>query len=198
MTVSKKVFLIKSVIHVIALGLLINQFYLAIADQLGGDPVKAIIHFTGIGAFNLLLITLTVTPIAQRFKLGYLMQVRRLLGLYAFTYASCHLLSFIAFDLQFEWQLIIKEILERPYITVGMLAFLWLVPMAVTSIGVIKRKMKSRWQKLHYGNYIIVTLVAIHFYWSVKSELIEPGLYIVITFVLLWLRKDRIYKILTK
>ena len=198
MTVSKKVFLIKSVIHVIALGLLINQYYLAIGDQLGGDPVKAIIHFTGIGAFNLLLITLTVTPIAQRFKLGYLMQVRRLLGLYAFTYSSCHLLSFIAFDLQFEWQLIIKEILERPYITIGMLAFLWSVPMAVTSIGVIKRKMKRRWQKPHYGNYIIVTLVAIHFYWSVKSELIEPGLYIVITFVLLWLRKDRIHKILTK
>lgn len=192
MSANAKVFTLKSIIHVFALGLLIFQYYLAALDQLGGDPVKSIIHFTGIGAFNLLLITLLISPLSQRFKAGYLLQTRRLLGLYAFVYAVLHFLSFIAFDLQFEWQLLVKEIVERPYITVGFIALVWLVPMAVTSHGKIKRMMKSRWQTLHYGNYAIVLFVAIHFYWSVKSELIEPSIYLFITLTLLMLRKAKI------
>jgi len=198
LSTSKKVFLLKCIIHLIALGLIVNQYYLAINDQLGGDPVKAIIHFTGIGAFNLLLVTLLISPLAKRLKQGFLMQVRRLLGMYAFFYACCHLLNFLAFDLQFEWRLFVEEVIKRPYITIGMLAFLWLIPMAVTSLAVLKRKMKGNWQSLHNGNYAIVFLVAIHFYWSVKSELIEPSIYILLTAFLLWLRKDKIKRIFVK
>ncbi len=81
---------LKSGIHLIALSLLVFQYYLAITDQLGGDPVEAIIHFTGIGAFNLLVLTLMVSPSAKYFKQAWLMKSRRLLGLYCFTYAfSC-------------------------------------------------------------------------------------------------------------
>ncbi|QOL25562.1 protein-methionine-sulfoxide reductase heme-binding subunit MsrQ [Thalassotalea sp. LPB0316] len=195
MSTAQKVLLLKLTIHLCALGLLVEQYALAINDQLGGDPVKAIIHFTGIGAFNLLLLTLLVSPLAQRFKLGFLMQTRRLLGLYAFTYASCHVVNFLAFDLQFEWRFFLEEVFKRPYITLGMLAFIWLIPMAITSITWFKRKMKGNWQRLHNGNYLIVILVAIHFYWSVKSELIEPSIYLLATLFLLALRKDKLKRL---
>ena len=95
-----KVFLLKVLIHLGALIPLVNLYFLAFNDKLGADPVESVIHFTGIGAFNLLLITLSVTPIAQITKQGYLFNVRRLLGLYAYTYALFHLVNFLSFDIK--------------------------------------------------------------------------------------------------
>ena len=92
------------------------------------------IHFTGIGAFNLLLISLVLTPLAKKYRQGYLLQTRRLLGLYSFTYALFHLLSFLAFEVQFDFILFLDEIIERPYITVGMAALLILCALALTSM----------------------------------------------------------------
>ena len=107
---AKKVLMLKVVIHLAAFLPLFNLYYLAFNDLLGADPVERVIHFTGIGAFNLLLVTLTISPIAKKFKQGYLLQVRRLLGLYAFSYAFMHVLNFLAFDLQFAWWLFFNEI----------------------------------------------------------------------------------------
>ena len=183
-----KIFILKSLIHFFALLPLINLYYLAVNDNLGADPVEAVIHFTGIGAFNLLLLTLAVSPLAKRFKFGYFMNVRRLLGLYAFAYALCHLFSFVAFDLQFNFNLLVDEIIKRPYITIGLTAFILLTALAVTSVNKIRRRMGKSWQKLHNLNYLIILLVAVHFYWSVKSEIIEPGIYILITLFLLLFR----------
>ena len=165
MSQRNQVFFLKVIIHLSALLPLLNAYYLAITDQLGADPVEAIIHFTGIGAFNLLLITLSVSPLIKLTKQGYLLQTRRLLGLYAFLYALCHLVSFLAFEVQFSIGLFISEVIERPYITVGMIAFLLLIALAVTSVNILKRKMGKSWQQLHNFNYLIVILVAIHFYW---------------------------------
>ncbi|NQY34635.1 MAG: protein-methionine-sulfoxide reductase heme-binding subunit MsrQ [Alteromonadaceae bacterium] len=183
-----KIFILKSLIHFFALLPLINLYYLAVNDNLGADPVEAVIHFTGIGAFNLLLLTLAVSPLAKRFKFGYFMNVRRLLGLYAFAYALCHLFNFVAFDLQFNFNLLVDEIIKRPYITIGLTAFILLTALAVTSVNKIRRRMGKSWQKLHNLNYLIILLVAVHFYWSVKSEIIEPGIYILITLFLLLFR----------
>lgn len=183
-----KVKLIKFFIHLAALLPIINAYYLAFTDQLGADPVEAIIHFTGIGAFNLLLLSLAITPISKRFKLSLLLKVRRLVGLYSFAYAFCHLANFLVFEIQFDWELFINEIIKRPYITVGMAGLLILLSLAVTSISLLKRRMGKRWQKLHNWVYLAVVLVAIHFYWSVKSEIIEPSIYLVITLILLSLR----------
>lgn len=174
--------------HLSALLPLIYLYTAAFSDQLGADPVEAVIHFTGIGAFNLLLITLSISPIAKTFKIGYLLQTRRLLGLYVFVYALLHLINFLAFEVQFDLPLFFSEILERPYITVGLFAFLLLVALSITSINAIKRKMGSNWQKLHNLNYLIVLLVAIHFYWSVKSDVIEPTIYWLITLFILRFR----------
>ncbi len=189
---SKRVLLLKIVIHLMSFLPLFALYFLAFSDQLGADPVKEVIHFTGIGAFNLLLISLLLTPIAKKYRQGYLLQTRRLLGLYSFTYALMHLLSFLAFEVQFDFALFLGEIIERPYITVGMAALIILLSLAVTSLNTIKRKMGKSWQKLHNWVYVASLLIALHFLWSVKSEIIEPGIYIIITVFLLNLRRDKI------
>jgi sulfoxide reductase heme-binding subunit YedZ len=187
-----KTLILKLFIHLSALTPLVYFYYLAFNDGLGADPVEAIIHFTGIGAFNLLLITLLVSPLAKKFKQAFLMNVRRLLGLYAFAYALCHLLNFLAFEVQFNLTLFFGEVIKRPYITIGMAAFVLLSLLAVTSVNFLKKKMGRTWQMLHNFTYVISVLVAIHFYWSVKSEIIEPGIYIVLVIVLLGFRGKKI------
>ena len=171
---------------------LFNLYFLAFTDELGADPVEVVIHFTGIGAFNLLLISLTVSPLAKIAKQGYLLQTRRLLGLYTFAYAVCHLLNFLAFEVQFSGVLFLNEVIERPYITIGMIGFLLLTALAVTSLNKLKRKMGKAWQKLHNLSYFVAILVAVHFYWSVKSELTSPVFYAVLTFILLLFRYKKL------
>lgn len=189
--ITNRVLLLKIAIHLLSFLPLLALYVLAFSDQLGADPVKEVIHFTGIGAFNLLLISLVLTPLAKKYRQGYLLQTRRLLGLYSFTYALFHLLSFLAFEVQFDFILFSDEIIERPYITVGMAALLILFALALTSVNTLKRKMGKRWQKLHNWVYAASLLIALHFLWSVKSEIIEPGIYIVITVFLLSLRRDK-------
>lgn len=192
-----KVYLLKIIIHLSALLPLMNLYALAFTDELGADPVESVIHFTGIGAFNLLLLTLCVSPVAQFFKQGYVLQTRRLLGLYAYTYALFHLLNFLAFEVQFDGVLFLNEVIKRPYITIGMLAFILISALAITSLNTLKRKMGKSWQSLHNFNYVIVVLVGIHFYWSVKSELSSPIMYFLITLVLLFFRFKKIKRLMT-
>jgi len=191
-----KIFFLKLLIHVGALLPLVNLYFLAFKDELGVDPVETVIHFTGIGALNLLLLTLSVTPIVKTFRQGYLLKTRRVLGLYAYTYAVFHLLNFLAFEVQFDGALFISEVIKRPYITVGMVAFFLLTAMAITSINKLKRKMGKSWQTLHNVNYLIILLVTIHFYWSVKSELTSPLFYIVVAIVLLFFRYKKIKRLI--
>jgi sulfoxide reductase heme-binding subunit YedZ len=180
--------MLKSIIHISALLPVIYLYSLAFSDQLGADPVEELIHFTGIGALNLLLITLCISPLAKRIKKSRLIKTRRLLGLYAFLYALLHIINFFVFEIQFDGKLFINEVIERPYITLGMLAFLLLSVLAVTSIDSIKRKMGKNWQSLHNTIYLLIILVAIHFYWSVKSVLILPVIYCLLCVILLTFR----------
>jgi sulfoxide reductase heme-binding subunit YedZ len=188
----------KLFIHLGALLPLVNAYYLALTDQLGADPVESIIHFTGIGAFNLLLLSLAITPISKRFKISMLLKVRRLVGLYSFTYAFCHLLNFLVFEVQFDWLLFGNEIIDRPYITIGMVGLLTLLALAITSIPLFKKRMGKNWQKLHNWVYLAALLVGIHFYWSVKSEIIEPSIYLFITMTLLAFRFKKFKKRIKK
>ncbi len=188
----QKVLLLKIVIHCGAILPLLNLYYLALIDELGADPVERVIHFTGIGAFNLLLLTLMVSPIAKNLKQGFVMKVRRLLGLYGFSYAFFHVINFLAFDLQFAWALFLNEVIERPYITIGMLAFVLLSALAITSHQRIKTHMGQKWQKLHNFTYLIILLVAVHFYWSVKSEMFSPLFYFFLTLLLLLFRYKKL------
>ncbi|WP_310733426.1 protein-methionine-sulfoxide reductase heme-binding subunit MsrQ [Colwellia sp. BRX10-3] len=187
-----RVLLLKITIHMMAFLPLLAFYLLAFTDQLGADPVEDVIHFTGIGAFNLLLISLLITPIAKKYRQGYLLQTRRLVGLYSFTYALFHLLNFLVFEVQFDLELFFGEIIDRPYITVGMAALIILFSLAVTSITALRRKMGKNWQKLHNWVYVAVLLIALHFFWSVKSDIVEPMIYIAMVVFLLSLRKDKI------
>jgi sulfoxide reductase heme-binding subunit YedZ len=187
-----RVMLLKIAIHLLAFLPLFVLYFLAFTEQLGADPVEEVIHFTGMGAFNLLLISLLVTPVAKKYRQGYLLQIRRLLGLYSFTYAMFHLLNFLAFEVQFDLALFFDEIIDRPYITVGMAALMILFSLAITSITALRRKMGTKWQKLHNGVYLAVLLIALHFFWSVKSDIIEPMIYFTMAVLLLILRKDKI------
>lgn len=187
-----RVLLLKIAIHLMAFLPLFGLYFLAFTEQLGADPVEEVIHFTGIGAFNLLLLSLMISPIAKKFRQGYLVQTRRLIGLYSFTYACLHLLNFLAFEVQFDRKLFFNEILDRPYITVGMAALIILLSLAITSITALRRRMGQKWQKLHNWVYIAALLIALHFFWSVKSDIVEPMIYFTIAVFLLALRKDKI------
>lgn len=189
-----KVLIQKIFIHVICLGLIGRLYYFAIQDDLGADPVEAVLHFTGIGALNLLLLGLVVSPVVRRFKLSWLMQVRRLIGLYAFVYALCHIASFLAFEVQFDMVLFLEEIINRPYITVGMVSFMFLLALAITSLNTLKRQMGKRWQKLHNWVYFAIALASVHFYWSVKADVTEPLIYFAILAFLLSLRKYKFFR----
>lgn len=193
--INKHLFWLKVIMHLIALMPIAYLVLLVLADEAGGDPVQYIIHYTGIGALNTLLITLSISPIAKRLKQGALVQTRRLIGLYVFAYATLHLAAFISLDLLFEWSLFMTETVKRPYILVGMVAYLLLFALTVTSFNRIKHKMGKRWQKLHNSIYLIALLVPLHFIWSVKSEIIEPSIYILVTALLLLLRKVQIKRI---
>lgn len=185
---TKQVVSIKVLAHLTGMLPLLYLLVSVLGGQAGGDPVQYIIHFTGMGAINSLVLTLLISPMAKYFKLGGLLHVRRLVGLYAFAYASLHVLAFFSLDLLFAWSLFFNEVAKRPYILLGLLAYTLLIALALTSFSHIKRKMRSQWQKLHNWIYVIAVLVPIHFYWSVKSEIIEPSLYIAALFILLSLR----------
>nr|WP_275658951.1 protein-methionine-sulfoxide reductase heme-binding subunit MsrQ [Shewanella sp. Isolate11] len=179
---------IKGLFHLLAAIPIIYLISSVLNGSAGGDPVEYIIHYTGMGALNTLVAVLLISPLAKRYKLGVLMQTRRLVGLWVFAYASLHITAFLTLDLLLEWQLLLSEIVKRPYILVGASAYLLLVLLSITSINHIKRKMGRRWQTLHNFVYLIAVLAPIHFYWSVKSEIIEPSVYLVIFAGLLLLR----------
>jgi sulfoxide reductase heme-binding subunit YedZ len=193
---ARSLFWLKGLMHCIGLLPIIYLVLLVLNDKAGGDPVQYIIHYTGVGALNALIATLLISPIAKKFKQGMLLQTRRLVGLYVFAYASLHILAFFSLDLLFAWGLFFEEVLKRPYILVGAAAYLLLTALAFTSFKTVMRKMGRRWQKLHNAIYLIALLIPIHFYWSVKSEIIEPILYFIIMGLLLGIRlkKSRWWK----
>ncbi|ACA86895.1 protein-methionine-sulfoxide reductase heme-binding subunit MsrQ [Shewanella woodyi] len=184
----KHLFWLKLAIHLLAILPVAYLILLILTDKAGGDPVQYIIHYTGIGALNTLVILLCISPIARKFKQGVLIQTRRVIGLYVFAYANLHIFAFISLDLLFAWSLLFEEVVKRPYILVGAISYIILFLLSITSFKALRRKMGKRWQQLHNLVYLLAMLVPIHFYWSVKSEVIEPGIYIVLTSLLLLIR----------
>lgn len=165
-------------------------------DNLGGDPVQYITHFLGLGALRLLLLSLCITPFAKYFSAARLLKLRRPLGLWCFTWASLHFCTWLALDLQFFWGLIGEEIVKRNYLLLGFSAWLILFFLTITSLPNIRRAMGRTWKKLHNWIYFVAILVVIHFLWAVKSGYIEPGIYIVLTLLLLAPRKEILLKYL--
>jgi len=184
------IFYLKFAIHLSAVATLTWFAYLVDQDLLGADPVKEIIHFLGKTSLNFLLLTLLVTPIIKRFKQPLLIRVRRLLGIYSFVWVCLHLLVFIWLELNWELLLFFNEVVKRPYLSFGAIAWVILLLLSITSFTAIKRLMKRNWLTLHRTVYWAVLLATIHYYWSVKAGLIEASIYLGICFYLLIERKQ--------
>jgi sulfoxide reductase heme-binding subunit YedZ len=144
---------------------------------LGADPVASIEHRLGLWALRLLLVTLAITPLRQLTHKPLLVRFRRMLGLYAFFYATLHFGAYLVLDLRGYWTQVLEDIAKRPYITVGFTAWLLLVPLAITSTQAAIRRLGRNWARLHKLVYAIGVLAVLHFWWLVKSDVREPALY---------------------
>lgn len=156
--------------------------------SLGADPVARLLHELGEWALRLLVITLAITPLRFLFGQPWLIGLRRMLGLFGFTYVLLHFLVWLTLDQGLYWGGILTDIGKRPFITLGFAAFLMLIPLAVTSTNKMMRRLGRNWQRLHRLIYVIVPLGVWHFYWLVKKDVTEPLIYAAITAFLLGYR----------
>jgi len=167
-------------------------------QQLGTDPVAQLEHRSGDWTLRILLATLAITPLRMLTGQNWLIRYRRMLGLFAFFYASVHMSMYLIVDLGGFWSQIFVEIAKKPYITVGFTAWLLMIPLAITSTKGMIRRLGRNWQRLHRLVYVIGLCGVLHFMWLVKSgnkiAVTEPLIYLAILIVLLafrvpsWLR----------
>lgn len=158
----------------------------ALGDDLGANPIEAITLTTGRWTLRFLLATLAVTPLRRLTGWNAVIRFRRMLGLFAFFYASLHFLTYLVLDHFFDWESIAADILDRRFITAGFLAFVLLVPLAITSTaGWIRRLGGRNWQRLHLLIYVSAVCAIVHFLWKVKVITADPLRYAAALAVLL-------------
>lgn len=154
-------------------------------NRLGANPIEEITHRTGEWTLRFLLLTLAITPARLAFNAPRLLAFRRMLGLFAFFYASLHLTTYVWLDQFFDVHAMADDIFERPFITLGFAAYVILIPLAATSTGAMMRRLGRRWQQLHRLVYLAAILAVLHFWWLVKADVREPAIYAgVLTFLL--------------
>jgi sulfoxide reductase heme-binding subunit YedZ len=183
--------LAKPVVFVVALSPLLWLTFRGLTGRLSANPIEDITLTTGIWALRWLLVSLAITPLRRVTGWQRVIQYRRMLGLFAFFYASLHLLTYIVLDQGLAFEFILPDIVKRPYITMGMIAFTLMVPLAVTSTKGWIRRLGRKWQLLHRLVYISGIAACLHFLWKVKVAIGEPVYYAAIlgallAFRLLW------------
>ena len=156
--------------------------------SLGANPIEELIHRLGKWGLRLLLITLAVTPLRKLTGWNGMLRFRRMLGLFAFFDVLLHFMTYAGLDQRFDLAVSSEDIAERPYITIGMIALLLVLPLALTSTNGMMRRLGKRWQKLHRLVYVIAILGVWHFYWQVKLDTLEALIYAGILAVLLGFR----------
>jgi len=180
---------LKSGLFLLCLAPLASLVYGLLSDTLGANPIEALTRGLGDWTLRFLLITLAVTPLRRLSGLGWLLRLRRMLGLYTFFYALLHFASYVWLDQFFDWAEIWKDIVKRPFITVGFASLLLLLPLAVTSTNAMMKRLGGhRWQVLHRAVYAIGIFAVLHFWWMVKKDITEPAIYAAILTLLLGLR----------
>ena len=166
---------------------------------LGANPVKEMEHFMGEWNIRFLVLTLAVTPVIKLTGWGWLIRYRRIFGLIAFFYIFCHLSIYFILDAELSWSLLVEDVSDRLYITLGMAGFLLLVPLALTSTkGWIRRLGNKRWNALHWLIFPAVVLGLIHYYMAVKRDIREPLFYGLIFAVLFWFRLRKPAKVVNR
>lgn len=166
----------------------------AINNELGPNPVEAMIRTLGDWGFYFILIGLTISPARKVFKLAWLIRYRRMIGLFAFFYVSMHFLSYIWLDQSFNFAEIIKDIIKRPFITIGFVSFVLLTPLAITSTNAMMKRLKKNWVRIHKLVYPISVMTLLHYFMMVKADYLVPGVLLVILSLLLGYRAFGYFK----
>ena len=163
--------------------------YQFINGSLGVNPIEKYMDNMGEMALRLIVLTLFISSLSEFKKFRFLIDVRRMIGLFAFFYVSCHFLTYIALDHFFDMTFIIKDILKRPFITFGFISFIFLIPLVITSPKKMLKKLGFKvWKKIHYLIYPAAILSSIHFYMLVRANKVEPAIYIFLILILLLYR----------
>lgn len=170
-------------------GLIAVDFLL---DRLGANPIEEVVHRLGWWALVLLLVSLTITPLRRISGWNRIIRYRRLIGLFAFAYATAHFLAYIVLDQWFAWGSIAEDIVKRPFILAGFSAWLLLLPLALTSTKGWIRRLGRRWRTLHRLVYAAAALGTLHFFWRVKADTSEPIVFVLLLALLLVLRSPAV------
>ena len=180
---------LKPIVFVLCAIPALNLIYAGSHGALGANPVETITHASGEWALRMLLLTLAITPLRKLTGLNTIMRVRRMLGLFAFFYASAHLLVYVWLDAFFDLAYMWDDIAKRLYITVGFTGFCLLLPLALTSTNAMIRRLGAkRWQRLHQLVYPAALAGVLHFYWLVKADVREPFVYALVLAILMLAR----------
>lgn len=176
--------LLKPVVFTCALIPFLYLLFSLLTGQLGPNPIDALTDQTGTLAIRLLLISLALTPLRWILKNTWPVRLRRMLGLFAFFYAALHVTIYIGLDQQLDLAAIWDDLAERPYIVAGTVAFLILMPLALTSTTKMVRRLGKRWMSLHRWVYLAGTAAVVHYVWLAKGDLLEPFVYLTILLLL--------------
>ena len=179
---------IRILLHICALLPLSMLFYDLGYENLSVNPIQDITIRTGKPALVFLVLVLSITPVRKWFGLHSLLQFRRILGLYAFMYASLHFLVFIGLDYGFDIELLRSSVFKKPYVVLGLLAYLTLVPLAITSTHGWIRRLGKYWKMLHKLVYLAGILAVSHYIWAVKSDIRQPLMFAAVICVMLLAR----------
>lgn len=180
---------IKVTLFIVCLFPLARLAFLGLTDGLGANPIEFITRSTGTWTLVFLLVVLSVTPLRRLLEMPWLLKLRRMFGLYAFFYALLHFLTYVWLDQFFSPADIIKDVIKRPFITIGFTSFMLLIPLAVTSTNaMIKRLGGKNWQQLHRFVYVIAIGGVVHYWWLVKKDVTQPQIYAAALALLLGIR----------
>jgi len=181
----------KPVVFLLALLPFVYLVQQLLAGELGPNPIDELTDVTGTLAIRMLLISLMLTPLRWLLKATWPIRFRRMMGLFAFFYATLHISTYLLLDQQFDWSAVAADLLERPYILAGTVAFLIMVPLAITSNKAMVRRLGKRWMSLHRAVYLAGAAAVVHYVWLAKGDLLEPFVYLA---VLIWLFSYRLAK----
>ena len=157
-------------------------------NKLGPEPVKEITHFTGEWTLIFICLTLSLSPLKKLTKLSLWINLRRMLGLFVFFYATLHLLTYVGLDYRFDWQPIFDDVVKKKYVFIGFAAWLLLIPLAITSSRKMVMLLKNNWKKLHRLIYVIAIFGSLHYFWLSKTIFFKPLIYFIIIILLLAFR----------
>jgi len=187
--------------HIYAWSALVHILFDFITGNISANPIQELEQRTGRHAITLLVLSLACTPLNTIFRWSELLKRRRALGLYAFMYATIHVIIFINLDYGLAWSLLIQTVFEKPYIVVGLISFLLLIPLAITSFDIWKKRLGKNWKRLHKIIYWIAPLAVLHYAWGKKGdffrlqgEIILPLIYALIIIILLIVRIPQVRK----